>query len=1228
MTIKVLTCGFLFLSIQTATAGSREPVAIIFRITGEALRVAPGRSPLHLFDSLPAETTLQLAPGSRLAIAFLTGKRYEISGPARVTLGKGDLAKKSGGVRPLPSVPPFPRLAAIAEDENPGPTSGAIRIRGEEIPGLYPQHGATEPAEETAPQAQPAADPQSPEWSLEAREDPRTALGEDGGCPFSIPGVVVEAVAPESPGFQAGLKPGDRLFSWCRATGGDGNCGARGDFLTPFDWVNFQVEDLQYGGAVLEGARGAESFRWSLLPISSGLKVAPLLRGALADAYQAARDHEQAGAFGAAGQELEQAAELASGNHCAYTELWLRDQAAKLRQRAQQGSEVDAGYETALAKAQALKATRVESHLHVGWWGALWLRGDFAAARKQLETALILEEKDNPESLFIVFLLIKLSATAEKQDNLDEADRLSRRAYDQARRAAPGSNAEASTANNLAATTAMRGDLAQAERHLGRALEILENLKVSDRWILTMLWNHGELRLDRGDLAGAEAAFLRARRALENVQPEGKELATTLHSLGEVAIRRGDHEAAESLFRRELVLLENLDPNGDLTRERLTGLGDLALLRHQGKKAEELWRRALAISENLNPMSPKSASCLVGLAEARSLQGRGLEAEKLLQRALIIWQKINPEAIDAGSIHLKLGILLLEQGDPSAAEAHLRAAIRIHQTYRGLLAESHHALARLQARRGRREEAAASYLAAVDALEAQRTRLGGAQESRWLYGSSLGDLYFEAAEHQIALGHPQEAWKLIERGRGRGFQELLAQRDLRFAGELPAELYAERRRLDAEYDRVQAALADWLPGQGTGKSKALQDRLRDLRLEQAAVQERIQRSSPRVGALENFTPLDLAAARSVLDPGTVLLEYAVGPEKTWLFVVEPAGSAGPGLSVFQIAAGEKALREAVTSFRDLLRRPESSRAALQTRAGRLYNLLVRPAERRVTGARRILVSPDGPLHALPFAALMRGGRYLAEWKPIHSVLSATIYAELKRSRPAGRNLREGRLTAFAPLYPRSSDASASPDVREALRRGWSLKPLPSTRREVESIAALYPHPRIYLGREATEEKAKSIGPESRLVHFAGHGLLDERFPLNSALALTLPEHPAEGQDNGLLQAWEIFESMRLDADLVTLSACDTALGKEMGGEGLVGLTRAFQYAGARSVLASLWGVADYSTAGFMKSFYGHLRAGKPKDEALRAAQIDQIRKKGGSSHPFFWAAFELSGDWR
>jgi CHAT domain-containing protein len=156
---------------------------------------------------------------------------------------------------------------------------------------------------------------------------------------------------------------------------------------------------------------------------------------------------------------------------------------------------------------------------------------------------------------------------------------------------------------------------------------------------------------------------------------------------------------------------------------------------------------------------------------------------------------------------------------------------------------------------------------------------------------------------------------------------------------------------------------------------------------------------------------------------------------------------------------------------------------------------------------------------------------------------------------------------------------------------------------------------------------KSVAGEASLLHFATHALADEKAPLDSSLALSLPGDWRPGRENGLLQAWEIFEQVRLDADLVTLSACGTALGKEMSGEGILGLTRAFQYAGARSVLASLWGVNDASTADWMVRFYGRLKRGASKDDAVRQAQIETMRRPG-SSHPYHWAAFQLSGDWK
>jgi CHAT domain-containing protein len=217
-----------------------------------------------------------------------------------------------------------------------------------------------------------------------------------------------------------------------------------------------------------------------------------------------------------------------------------------------------------------------------------------------------------------------------------------------------------------------------------------------------------------------------------------------------------------------------------------------------------------------------------------------------------------------------------------------------------------------------------------------------------------------------------------------------------------------------------------------------------------------------------------------------------------------------------------------------------------------------------------------------------------------------------------------------PEYPAAApEQNALPIARSELRggrNGFVFSRLPFTRLEANAIAALYPgHSHVFLGPAATEERAKSIGRDVRYLHFATHALLDQRFPLNSALVLTIPEHPTSGQDNGLLQAWEIFEHVRIDADLVTLSACQTGLGQEQAGEGLIGLTRAFLYAGAHSILASRWTVQDVSTAELMKRFYGHLKNGASKDEALQQAQIELMHLPL-FARPCYWAAFFLIGD--
>ena len=215
-------------------------------------------------------------------------------------------------------------------------------------------------------------------------------------------------------------------------------------------------------------------------------------------------------------------------------------------------------------------------------------------------------------------------------------------------------------------------------------------------------------------------------------------------------------------------------------------------------------------------------------------------------------------------------------------------------------------------------------------------------------------------------------------------------------------------------------------------------------------------------------------------------------------------------------------------------------------------------------------------------------------------------------------------------------------VRGVVERGFEFRPLPHSREEVNRIAALFPdgRARVFLGKEASEERVEATSGEARILHLATHGRFDERVALNSFLALSQPESFEIGQDNGLLQAWEIFEGFRINADLVVLSACETGLGEELPNEGLNGLTRAFRFAGARSVIATSWQVDDRASAELMVRFYRHLGEGKSKDQALRAAQIELIREpvevttRGGRrlvrnlSLPYFWAAFQLTGDWQ
>ena len=388
-------------------------------------------------------------------------------------------------------------------------------------------------------------------------------------------------------------------------------------------------------------------------------------------------------------------------------------------------------------------------------------------------------------------------------------------------------------------------------------------------------------------------------------------------------------------------------------------------------------------------------------------------------------------------------------------------------------------LGQIQARSGQPERALLTYRRALDAFEQQASRVGGADDVQAGYGATGKEDTEAAVNTALALRQVGDAFELQERSRARSFLSQLAERDLMFKADIPADVRPraalDRRRLRP--DRRRPVLSQ---ARQTGGSAKHLMHLRELRDRREALVTRVRQVSPRFAALKYPQPLQLDQIRAALDPGTLLLAYWVGKTSTRLFVVHQAGDgqSSRGVAVFTGAVGETRLRALVSDLNAQIRgrRPTSAGpravgrvtadptiplSTLHRASAEMYDLLLRPAARHIAQSRRLLIVPDGPLHGLPFAALRVPAagtvpaRYLVEWKPLHTIVSATVYGQARRERmnvPAGTPVR---LVVFGdPAYPPIIDTSSPSAARRD--RGFAPAPLPATRKEVAAIAKLFP----------------------------------------------------------------------------------------------------------------------------------------------------------------------------
>jgi CHAT domain-containing protein/tetratricopeptide (TPR) repeat protein len=1054
--------------------------------------------------------------------------------------------------------------------------------------------------------------------------------------------VFLAEVGRGSPLARAGLEAGDRLVAWRRAD-------ARGIFDSWDDLPRLEIEQAPLGAVSIDVERGARRFTVDLPEDRWRSRARPALDPAQAvhlrtalEAF-AARDFEVAlAAFEAlrlnlsgpgalAWLEMREAAlpaavlgpdsdpwsraqEAAASAGDSAMEGWVASERCSASTRAARFDAAHAACESALLLAEGRGARLAALHVRFLQADLAGREGDPRASERLYRAVLADLEPIAPESLFVSRALRGIARERSTQDDLAGAIELSQRALALVERRAPRSIEHEGVLNMVAIFHWFRAEWTAAEEILAEAQEILEAIDPEHEEMANVLGNIAMVAAERGNLAKAEEYHLRALAERAKSAPDPLQESRSYNNLATLAARRGDYATAIGYDRRVLALRERIAPQSIDLVVPLINLGEHS--RRAGRSLEAIGylERALEVQRRHVPDSRDEAYSLVALGEAQAAL-KDPRAEATLEAALAIAERRAPASVVTAAALAALGERRAERGDLASADRFLARAVAIlgHLTP-GTLEEALALfdLGRVRRRAGDRDAALSELRAAADALDRQFGMLGGTDEIRARYRESWRRVYDELADLLLEMGREEESFVVLERARASAFLYLLRARQIDITAGLPAELAAERDAIAAALSGIEERLAG--ADARSAPLAGLDSERRVLRQRRDRLAERIGEWSPRLARLEGA--LGVEAARAALGDETTAISYWVGETTTRAWILGP----GQQLEMLDLRVGESELRDLVDRFRLLL---ETSREGTDPRplGEELYRLLVAPFADLVRTPSLVMV-PDGPLHHLPFAALVAGGqpgaeRYLVEWKPLQLAGSLTAWAEL-RERAAGPRSGAAALVAFAdpspPPRPRLGEGPAPP---------WSG--LPHGRHEAERVAQLFGGAaRAYVGRSATELAAKHTAKGAQYLHFATHAFVDTDSPLDSALVLA-PGAGSRGQrEDGLLEAWEVIRELDLDAALVVLSGCDTGAGALIGDEGILGLTRAFHFAGARAVLASLWKVPDRGTARLMESFYGALSAGRRPDQALRIAQLAML-EQAETRAPNLWAAFELFG---
>jgi CHAT domain-containing protein/tetratricopeptide (TPR) repeat protein len=778
-------------------------------------------------------------------------------------------------------------------------------------------------------------------------------------------------------------------------------------------------------------------------------------------------------------------------------------------------------------------------------------------------------------------------------------------------------------------------------------------------------------------------ALFYMRLGLETKLGAGKEESTgeLLENIGTTYLTVGEPEKAIEYFTRAQAIARKYK----LSKIEAHALRDLGLAYsslgdHQRALAMAL--EALPAMRQLRD-GPGELTTLLHIASEYLALGDDQNALKYFEQGL----KASIEgknSLNVASAYYGIGRVYDRQGDPLKAIANFKEALGIvslletpRRTARVLSA-----MAASEFKAGRYSEAETDMRKAIDLIESVRNRLSAQElrtsffssENREIYEASISllmDLHKQAEDK----GYDKEAFAASEKARARSLLELLAVARTDIRQGVDAGLLERERGLRDRVNDKAAQLSRLLVARAADdKVAAAKSDYARTEEELQQVEAQIRKASPRYAALMQSQTVSLAETRALLDKDSALLEYSLGKDRSFLWVItsdsmqtfalpKRADIEKSARAVYELlTARNRTIKfETVAEKRARIARAETE---ISQAASFLSRMVLAPAAKALA-KKRLLIVPDGALYYVPFAILpianpqIRNDRLLILDHEVVNLPSASALAmlrqELKGRVPASRTVaifadpvfgrEDERYKSVARkangtrpgsglvAKSRGVEATEFSDLTRAAREGdgedsgASLPRLPFTRQEAEAIAAIASTKQSQRLLDFSASRTRALGPELsqyRIIHFATHSFISSAHPQVSGVVLSLIDENGDDQD-GFIRAADVY-NLKLPADLIVLSGCRTGLGREIRGEGMVGMTQSFMYAGAARVMVSLWDVQDEATADLMKRFYRGLLAEKLSPAAaLRAAQVSMAGDKRWSS-PYYWAGFTLQGE--